>query len=114
MTTMSLAQGIADLRVDYGLDTTKDGAPDTYVKCGATAAYTGPCSAADWANVMTVKVHLLTRNIEATPGHVDSKTYALGLSGPLPALSAAERRFKHHVYESPIRVIGPSDRRELE
>lgn len=114
MTTTSLAQGIADFRVDYGIDTTNDGAPDAYVKCGASAEHTGPCGAADWANVMTVKVHLLTRNIEPTPGHVDSKTYTLGLAGALPGFSAAEMGYKHHVYESPIRVTGPSDQRELQ
>lgn len=110
MTTTSLAQGIADLRIEYGQDTGNDGFPDTYAKCGAAT-----CTAADWANVMTVKVHLLTRNMEPTPGYTDSKTYDMGLSGTLAAsaFSAAERAYKHHVYASPIRVVGPSDLREL-
>ncbi len=34
MATTSLAQGIADFRVEYGLDTGNDGFPDTYKKCG--------------------------------------------------------------------------------
>jgi len=113
MATVSLAQGIADMRVDYGLDTGNDGAPDVYRKCGASSTYTGPCSATDWANVMTVKVHLLTRNLEATPGYLDSKSYEMGLAGALPAFGDLERRYKHHVYASPIRVIGPSEQREI-
>lgn len=112
---ISLAQGIADFRVEYGLDSGNDGFPDAYRKCGATSAYGGPCAAADWANVMTVKVYLLTRNLEPTQGYADTKSYAMGLSGTLPAsdFSAAERAYKHHVYASPIRVTGQSDLREL-
>jgi type IV pilus assembly protein PilW len=113
MNAISLAQGIADMRVEYGLDTGSDGFPDEYRKCGASSAYTGPCTAADWANVMAVKVYLLTRNMEPTPGYVDRKTYTMGMAGVLPAFSGAEAGYKHHVYEAPIRVIGQSDLREL-
>ena len=55
MTTVSLAQGISDFRVDYGLDTDNDGFPDVYKKCGADSTYSGPCTVTDWANVVTVK-----------------------------------------------------------
>jgi type IV pilus assembly protein PilW len=113
MATTSLAQGIADFRVEYGLDTSNDGFPDTYKKCGDSSTYTGPCAATDWANVMTVKAYLLTRNMEATQNYVDSKTYTLGLSGTLPAFTGTERTYKHHVYAAPIRVTGQSDLREL-
>jgi len=112
MTTASLAQGIADMRVDYGLDTNNDGFPDVYKKCGADATYTGPCAAADWANVMAVKIYLLTRNLETTPGYTDTKAYDMGLAGTLPAFSTAERAYKHHIYSSPIRLIGMADVRE--
>jgi type IV pilus assembly protein PilW len=113
MTTTSLAQGIADFRVEYGMDTGGDGFPDTYRKCGATGEYSGPCTAADWANAMMVKVYLLTRNLDATPGYVDNKTYAMGLSGTLPAFGDAGRSYRHHVYSTPIRLITPSDVREV-
>jgi type IV pilus assembly protein PilW len=109
---VSLAQGIADMRVDYGMDTNNDGFPDEYKKCGADATHTGPCTAADWANAMAVKVYLLTRNLENTPGYDDAKTYSMGLAGTLPALGATERKFKHHVYSSPIRLVSMSNVRE--
>jgi type IV pilus assembly protein PilW len=109
MITASLTQGIVDFRVEYGQDTGNDGAADAYRKCGADNA----CAAADWANVMVVKVYLLTRNMEPTPGYVDTKVYTMGLSGQLPAVGATERTYKHHVYASPIRVIGQSDLREM-
>jgi type IV pilus assembly protein PilW len=113
MATTSLAQGIADMRVDYGLDTDNDGFPDTYRKCGASSTYGGPCTASDWANVMAVKVHLLTRNLEATPGYTDRNTYTMGLAGTLPAFGDADRSYRHHLYTTPIRIIGQSDLREL-
>jgi type IV pilus assembly protein PilW len=113
MTTSSLVQGIADFRVEYGLDTNNDGAPDVYQKCGSSSAYGGPCTAADWANVMTVKVYLLGRNLETTQGYVDRKTYTMGLSGTLPAFGDSERGYRHHVYSAPIRVNGQSDFREI-
>jgi type IV pilus assembly protein PilW len=112
MTTTSLAQGISDLRFDYGLDTNGDGAPDVYKKCGADATYTGPCAAADWANVMAVKVYLLTRNLEPTLGYNDTKSYDMGLAGTLSGFGDVERTYKHHVYSVPIRLIGQSDTRE--
>ena len=113
MTTTSLAQGIADLRIDYGLDTNNDGAPDVFKKCGADSAYSGPCSAADWANVMMVKVYLLTRNVESSPGYLDDKTYDMGLVGTLPAFTGDARKYKRHVYSTPIRLVNVSDRREM-
>ena len=106
MATTSLAQGIADFRVEYGLDTGNDGSPDTYKKCGDSGAYTGPCTAADWANVMTVKAYLLTRNMEATQGYADSKAYAMGLSGTTARL----RRDRKNVQAPCLRVADPRDR----
>ncbi len=113
MTTSSLAQGITDFRVDYGLDTNYDGFADVYRKCGASSTYSGPCTAIDWANVTAVKVYLLARNVAPTPGYVDSKTYDMGLSGALPAFGDADKSYKRHLYSAPIRVMGPSDQREL-
>jgi type IV pilus assembly protein PilW len=112
MTTESLAQGIADMRVDYGLDGNNDGFPDLYKKCGADATYSGPCTPTDWSNMMAVKLYLLTRNVEKSPGYNDTKVYNMGLVGALPALSVAERAYKHHVYSAPIRIVSASDARE--
>jgi type IV pilus assembly protein PilW len=113
MATSSLAQGITDFRVDYGLDTNYDGFPDVYQKCGASGAYSGPCTAADWANVTVVKAYLLARNAAPTPGYVDSKTYVMGLSGALPAFGEGDKPYRRRLYSAPIRVMGPSDQREL-
>ena len=47
-----------------------DGSPDTYTA--------GPASVTQWSQVVAVRVHLLARNVDATPGFTDTKTYAMG------------------------------------
>lgn len=96
-----LVEGIQNLQVDYGFDTTGDGAPDSYAK-DATAV-------ADWANVMAVKVNLLARNNERSAGYQDTKTYNLGLEGTTTASNDA---FKRRVFSQLIRVVNPSARRD--
>lgn len=99
--TTPLVEGIEKLQVDYGFDTTGDGAPDSFAK-DATAV-------ADWANVMAVRLHLLARNNERSAGHQDTKTYNLGLEGTTTATHDA---FKRRVFGQLVRVVNPSARRD--
>ena len=96
-----LVEGIENFQLDYGIDATSDGSPDSYV--------TAPASTADWANVMTVKVNLLARNNEPTAGHEDTKTYSLGVAGSVGPFNDA---YKRHAYSELVRAINPSGRRE--
>lgn len=93
-TPTPLVEGIENMQFDYGVDTTNDGSPDTYNKAPALA---------DWQNVMTVRVNLLARNIDATPNYADAKTYSLG-SVTIAADNAA---YKRHVYTELVRAINP-------
>ena len=113
MVTTSLAQGINDFRVEYGIDSGNDGFPDLYRKCGASSTYTGPCTVTDWSNVAMLKVYLLTRNNDPSPGYIDTKVYDMGLSGALPAFGAAAQTYRHHVYSAPIRLTNVSEPREI-
>jgi len=97
--TTPLVEGIEELKVEYGVDTNTDGAPDSYV---AT-----PASLADWTNVVAVQVHLLARNLEASPGYTDTKTYTLGGTTFTPGGS-----FRRHVYSSLVRLNNPSGRQD--
>ena len=99
-----VAEGIEALAFDYGLDSNADGAPDSYVDCSA-------CSATDWGNVVAVRVNLVARNTETSPGYTDAKTYTLGLAGAYP-LSTSEKRYKRHVYQLQVRLNNQSMRRE--
>lgn len=113
MRVETISEGIETIQVDYGLDSLPavvnsvterrgDGAPDLYVR--------SPAATADFTNVVTVRVHVLARNSEGTIGHVDSKTYQLGLAG---ALGPFNDRFKRHAYTGLVRLTNPSSRREI-
>lgn len=100
-TSVPLVEGIENLQIDYGVDTTGDGAPDSFA--------TSPATVTDWSNVMALRVHLLARNNERSAGYTDTKTYNLGLAGNTTATNDA---FKRHVFSQLIRVVNPSSRRD--
>ena len=97
--TVPLVEGIQNMQLDYGIDTSGDGAPDSY---------TTTLTAANAPNVMTIRAHLLARNNEPTGGHTDTKTYNLGGV----AVGPFGDQFKRHVYSQLVRAINPSGRRE--
>ena len=101
----TLVEGIENLKIEYGLDNDFDGQVDLYSTCaGAT-----PCDAAAWRNVVTVRLHVLSRASEASPGHVDQKTYDLGAAGTAGPFNDG---FKRHVYTAVVRAENPAGRRE--
>lgn len=97
-----LVEGIDDLQIDYGIDSTlpPDGAADSYT--------TLPATAGDWFNVVALRLHLLARNVEATAGHDDGKVYTLGLAGEAGPFHDG---FKRHLYSAQVRVTNVSARR---
>ena len=109
-----MVDGIQAFKVELGVDdlgsnglpisatNPGDGNADRYVACAPT------CDLAVLANVVSVKLHLLARNLEPTAGHIDDKTYQLG---PL-AIAAANDGFKRHAFSTTVRVVNPSSRRE--
>jgi type IV pilus assembly protein PilW len=113
-TVQPLIEGIEAMRFEYGLDTLgrnglptsptnpPDGSADTYVSCA-------PCDLSQLANVVAVKVHLLARNLEPTPGYTDSKAYRLGEA---TAIDAANDPYKRHVFSTTVRLVNVSGRRE--
>ncbi|GAB3549335.1 hypothetical protein GCM10027343_30900 [Noviherbaspirillum agri] len=66
------------------------------------------CTVADLANTVAVKVFVLARSRDATPGYTDTKTYALGST----TLGPFNDGFKRHVFSSTVRLITVSGRRE--
>lgn len=108
-----IAEGVENLQVEYGIDevpvypvanpftgqSVGDGVPDRYVDAP---------TAADWSNVVAVKVFLLARNTERTQGYTDAKTYDLGLAGVVTPGGP----FKRHVFTSTTQIRNVSQRRE--
>lgn len=128
----AMIEGIEGFRVEYGIDDRSrtganvnftevinwsnpltrrgatnrgDGVPDgAYVSC-TTAA---PCNAAQLANAVAVRIHVLARNLEPTPGYIDRKIYNLGAT-PLGPFNDA---YKRHLFTQTIRLNNISSRRE--
>lgn len=99
--TTPLVEGIEYLQVDYGLDANTDGAADSYI---------GNPVAADWPNIVSVKLNIIARNIEPSTGHNDTKSYVLGSAG---AFGPFADPYKRHAYTQVVRLINPSGRREV-
>jgi type IV pilus assembly protein PilW len=115
MATVSIAEGIENMQIDYGSDTDNDGNPDgdygngDYVN--AVALVTSPSNVmgvADWGNVMSVKINLVARSPERTPGYSDAKTYNLGTFGNTTATGDGYLR---HTFVQAVRAVNPSGRR---
>lgn len=96
-----LVEGIEYLQIDYGLDADADGAADSYI-----AAPT----AADWPNIVSIKINIIARNTEPTTGYTDTKTYVLGSAGTFGPFNDA---YKRHAYTQVVRLVNPSSRREV-
>ncbi|NDZ12176.1 pilus assembly protein PilW [Variovorax sp. WS11] len=127
-----LIEGIEGFRVELGLDTLGktglatnytqavswadatnkttptdrgDGSPDgAFVHCTTGA----PCTADQFINAVAVKLHILARSAEASPGHTDSKTYTLGSA----TLGPFNDHFKRHVFATTVRLTNVTGRRE--
>ncbi|HEX2494013.1 MAG TPA: PilW family protein [Steroidobacter sp.] len=104
----ALAEGIQEMQFEYGFDTsaTPDGAPDEF---RTTLDGVGGSKANDWANVMAVRVWVLSRTTEATRGYSDTKTYNLGAHGSRGPFNDG---FKRRVYTTVVRLQNPAGWRE--
>lgn len=114
-TAIAIADGIENLQFDYGIDSTgpdldelhagadPDGTPDNYSQCST-------CTTTDWQNVTTVRINLLARNPQVSPGYSDAKQYSLGLAGTVGPYNDGYRR---HAYQGLARLNNIGGRREL-
>jgi type IV pilus assembly protein PilW len=102
----ALAEGVEDLRFEYGFDTDSDGAPDTY-----RTALDGVAGSAanNWANVLSVRVWLISRTTEESRGYKDTKTYDFG---PFGVRGPYNDGFKRRVYSMAVRLNNPAGWRE--
>jgi len=100
-----LVEGIENMQIEYGLDTTGDGYPDQYKA--------KPASVAEWAQVASIRARLLARNTDTTPGFTDTKTYPLGLQADGTPLSVTPGgAYRRHAYVEVVRVTNVGQRTE--
>jgi type IV pilus assembly protein PilW len=108
-TTTPLVEGIEQMNLVYGVDSTvapgPDGSPDTY-----TAA---PANITEWLNVVSVQIYLLARNLETSPDYTDGKTYNLGIDSLGAALNVTPAdNYRRHIYSSVVRLNNPAGRKD--
>jgi type IV pilus assembly protein PilW len=114
----SVAQGVQDMHVQYGVDLDSNGSADCYVEDpGANnAAACATVPGYDWANALTnranvtaVRISLLARTLRPSGGQTDNRSYDLGraaASGPF------NDGFKRHVYAQMARLVNVAGLRE--
>jgi type IV pilus assembly protein PilW len=102
--TTAIAEGVENLQFEYGVDTDADGVPDTMLAANAV-------SAADWQNVVSVRMHVLTRSTQPTPGFAETRTYQLGPNVTLTPAMLADG-FKRTLLSATVRLNNVGGRRE--
>lgn len=126
--TASLVQGVEDMQVEYGMDSSPaagDGNPDiyataqsSYLNCTAGVA---TCET-QWRSVVSAKVHVLSRNIDGSADHIDAKTYYMGkksdgtdqVAGPFNTTTYQQARkhiYKRSVFQEVVRMNNVAARR---
>src|SRR5215469_6381504 len=90
-----------------------DGVPDVYVRC-TTAT---PCTAYQLMNAVVVKLYILVRDRDTSPGYTDTKAYCLGQPNPDGSCPAASQytpngSYKRHMFITTVRIANVAGRRE--
>lgn len=99
-TVTPLVTGIEQMKLEYGVYSTATTPPIYTTDPSTYNACTGALCQQNWASVTAVKVHLLARNTEPSPGYASTKTYVLGPTtfGPF------SDGFKRHSYTTVVRL----------
>lgn len=105
--TTAIAEGVENLQVEYGLDTDADGVPNSFGTMGS-GVITG-AGANVWQNVVSVRLHVLTRNTQARGNYSDTRTYQVG---PDVVLDKPSDGFKRTLMTSTVRLQNVGGRRE--
>jgi type IV pilus assembly protein PilW len=106
MVTVPLAEGIENMVLEYGFDT-GGGVPGKF-RIDLNSDTTAPDS--KWANVVAVRLHLLSRTTESTAGYNDAgKSYVLG---PV-SIDGDNSGFKRRVYTATVRLNNVAGAREV-
>lgn len=109
----SIAEGIEQFQVDYGVDpngSVGTGTVGSFYQCtptsGSPITYETGCT---WQDVVAVRVNVLARNNEPSTGYTDAHTYNLGLWG---TKAATNDHYKRHVFSGVVRINSSSMSRE--
>jgi type IV pilus assembly protein PilW len=100
MESSCVAEGIEDMQVEAGMDTSGDGVPDYFT------SFNDEPTAAERAQMVAVRVHLLGRSAEPDVHYVNSKSYTLA-NNPH---AAASDHFYRKTLSSVVLMRNPANR----
>jgi type IV pilus assembly protein PilW len=106
MVVRPLTPGIENMHFEFGVDSSGDGAPDSYSISNEAPLTTAP--GFSWQNIVSVKAYLLVRDIETTAGYTSPAEYVFGSR----TIKAFTDNYKRTVAASTIRLVNPSGARE--
>jgi type IV pilus assembly protein PilW len=110
---VALVEGIENLQIEYGLDTTTTGSPALYNANPDTLAACAASPTTCWRNTVAAKINILARNTSTTQGYVDNKQYTLGLLADgvtANTVGPFNDAYKRHAYESVVTLNNPAGR----
>jgi type IV pilus assembly protein PilW len=114
--TVPLAEGVENLQLEYGIDTSGNGSVGvtTSSPAGANGCTAPACAVSNWRNVVAVRLHVLARSPSTTPGWTDSKTYNLGTAADGSARTAGPFNdgYKRHVFQTFVTLANPVGRKQ--
>jgi type IV pilus assembly protein PilW len=114
--TVPLAEGVENLQLEYGIDTSGNGSVGvtTSSPAGANGCTLPACAVSNWRNVVAVRLHVLARSPSTTPGWTDSKTYNLGTAADGSARTAGPFNdgYKRHVFQTFVTLANPVGRKQ--
>lgn len=102
----TVAEGVEQLQFEYGVDTDNNGQVDemlSHTDITGVAPY-------EWRNVVSVRIHMLTRSTLPDPGHIEQRTF---LMGPLTLAPAdLPSGFKRTLLSTTVPLVNVAGRRE--
>lgn len=116
----TIAPGVENMHIEYGIDTTDDGSIDAWVVSNEDPRQTGSTGDAvtgmrldastenRWEDVMAVKLFLVTRDLQPTRSHIDTKSFVMGST----TVDAAGDAYRRRLSASTIKLVNMSGRRE--
>lgn len=108
LVTTALADGVEQLRFEYGFDTDANGSPDVYVPQPGAA---GPT--AQWSKVMAVKLHFIARSLERSESNAGAGAQTFQLGG-LGTVTTPDDGYARNAYTSVVRLMNPSGALEVQ
>lgn len=114
----SIAQGIEDMHLTYGVDLDNNGSADCYVSdpgannaaaCAGVPGYDWSNALTNWRNVTSARISVLARTQRTSMGWTDNRTYDLGRAQPSGPFNDG---YKRHVYAQVARIANAAGPRE--